>query len=518
MEEKVLEVKNLQKYYGQTCVLNNINLSIEKGKIYGLVGANGSGKSTFMNILFGNSVIEQTGGYTGEIFYEGEKVKIRSTKEAIKKGIGMIHQEFVLIPEMTVAENIKLTRENTKKGWHYIDKEKNNEDVEKVLKQLGFEIDHSYLIKNISVNAKQFVEIARELDKKDLKLLLLDEPTAVLNADDAEKLMNVLKELAENGTSILFCTHRLHEICAICDHVTVFRDGEIVSNYEKSELNMKQLANDMIGYDVEVVKKQSVNDETEDIMHFSDFSVQMPGELLHKMNLDIHKGEILGLTSLSGHGKLAVGYGVMGMYPIEGKVIFEGKEVNVKEVRKNIEQGLFLLPDDRKNMGLLLEHSICDNIIFSGFYGKNKFQKKVFGNYYIKDKKAIDEYVNSQIEKLEIKCEDMEQKTKELSGGNQQKVCIARAIAADPKVLFIMEPTRGVDVGAKEKILDMLVRINREHGTTIVIASSELDELKRISDRIVVFCEGEISKILPPDASEETFAYAYTGEEAEDEK
>ncbi|EOS68655.1 hypothetical protein C818_03463 [Lachnospiraceae bacterium MD308] len=524
MGEYVLEVRNLEKYYGQNKVLDKVNLSIKKGQIYGLIGANGSGKSTLMNILFGNSVISGTGGYSGDVIFEGERTRFRSTTEAIGRGIGMIYQEFMLIPEMTVAENIKLTRENTKSIFgkasgsmlSFVDKRKDNEDAARVLEQLGFQIDNSYLVKNISVNAKQFVEIAREVNKEDLKLLLLDEPTAVLGDEDAGKLIKVLKELAKKGTSVLFCSHRLHEICQVCDHVTVLRDGQVISDYTKDELDMHTLARDMIGYDVAAVKKEHLNREKKEILKFQDFSVYMPGEYLDGLNLDVYQGEILGLTSLSGHGKLAVGYGVMGQFPVRGELLHGSAAMEVKNVRRTIEQGIFLLPDDRKNMGLLLEHSVRDNIIFSGFYGRNLFQKKMGGIFPVKDKKEIERYVEEQIEKLEIKCESADQKVKELSGGNQQKVCIARAVLVAPKVLFVMEPTRGVDIGAKEKILDMLVQINREQGTTIVVASSELEELKRISDRIAVFCEGKLSQILPPDASDEEFAFAFTGEEEED--
>lgn len=521
MEEYILQIKDLTKYFGQNRVLNQVNLSVKKGEIYGLVGANGSGKSTLMNILFGNAVIEETGGYSGEILFEGNPLQVRRTKDAVKRGIGMIHQEFMLIPEMSVAENIKLTRENTSATlekvlgheFSYIDRKNVVEDARKTMEQLGFHIDSSHLVKNISVNAKQFVEIAREVNKKDIKFLILDEPTAVLNQEDAEKLLRVMRELADAGTSILFCTHRLHEICEVCDAVTVIRDGDIVANYRGEEMSVRQLANDMIGYDVQTVERKKKQQEQEEILEFRSFTVDMPGEMLQGVDLKVHKGEVLGMTSLSGHGKLAPGYGVMGMFPSSGEVIYKGKQMDVTKTGDSIRDGIFLLPDDRKNMGLLLEHSVRDNIIFSGFYGKNSFQKKLFGNIHIYDKKAADNYVNQQVEYLGIKCESMEQKTKELSGGNQQKVCIARATAVEPDILFIMEPTRGVDIGAKEKILDALVKLNEEKGTTIIVSSSELDELKRISDRIVVFCEGKISRILPPQAEEEEFALAYTGME-----
>lgn len=522
MKETMLEVRNISKTFGSVQALSNMNLSIRKGEIYGLVGANGSGKSTLMNILFGNSVIEETGGFDGEIYIEGEPVQIRSAKDSMQRGIGMIHQEFVLIPEMTVFENINITRENKHPVFEkilgpdlaYLDRKKDREKSRKILEKLGFQIDETLPVKYLSVNAKQFVEIAREMNKSDLKVLFLDEPTAVLNEEDSGKLMEILKELAKTGISILFCTHRLHEICEICDRVSVIRDGKEVASYERGQLQISQLAKDMIGHDVSQTRRQQEEHKGETILELKQFGVAMPGEELHEVDLEVYQGEILGITSLSGHGKLALGYGLMGMFDTEGEVLLHKEHIEVSQVQKNIEKGLFLLPDDRKNMGLLMDHSVKENIVFSGFYGKKKFTKKVFGNIRIKDQKAMDLFAQEQIEKLGIKCADENQRVRELSGGNQQKVCIARANAMEPEVLVIMEPTRGVDIGAKEKILDLLADMNRQRRTTVLVASSELEELKRICDRIVVFCEGKVSAVLPPDASEEAFALAFTGEEA----
>lgn len=522
MKETILEVKHISKTFGSVKALSDINLSIRKGEIYGLVGANGSGKSTLMNILFGNSVIEETGGFDGEIYIEGKAVHIRSAKESMQNGVGMIHQEFVLIPEMSVSENINITKENRHPALEkflgtelaFLDRKKDREDARKILEKLGFPIDETLPVKYLSVNAKQFVEIAREMNKSDLKVLFLDEPTAVLNEEDSKKLMDILKELAKSGIAILFCTHRLHEICEICDRVSVIRDGKEVSSYNKEQLQIAQLAKDMIGYEFSVTKKQQHSGHPgEAILKLKGFGVAMPGEALHQVDLEVYKGEVLGITSLSGHGKLALGYGLMGMYETVGEVLLHGKKLELSQVQKNIEKGLFLLPDDRKNMGLLMDHSVKENIVFSGFYGKKKFTKKLLGNFRIKDQKEMDRFSREQIEKLKIKCADENQRVRELSGGNQQKVCIARANAMEPEVLVVMEPTRGVDIGAKEKILDLLIDMNRQQETTILVASSELEELKRICDRIVVFCEGKVSGVLSPDAAEEAFALAFTGEE-----
>ena len=242
MKKNILEIKNLTKYFGQNKVLHEVNLSIERGKIHGLVGANGSGKSTIMNILFGNSVISETGGYEGEILLNGEPIRIRSTRDAMKYGFGMIHQEFILIPDMTVAENIKLTRENTKKGasrilgheLSYIDKAQDQEDASSVLNELGFSIDCSYLVKNLSTNAKQFVEIARELDKKNLKFLLLDEPTAALDPIAEADIYSRFNDIAGDKTAV-YISHRLSS-CRFCDEIAVFHEGTIIQKGSHEEL------------------------------------------------------------------------------------------------------------------------------------------------------------------------------------------------------------------------------------------------------------------------------------------
>lgn len=521
MEKFALEIRNLNKYFGNVQVLHDINLQIKKGEIHGIIGPNGSGKSTFMNILFGNSVIKHSGGYEGEIIVDGNTITMDSPQKAIKCGMGMIHQEFTLLPEMSVSENIKLTRENKVKSTEkilgkdlaYIDKQKNNEDAKSILQRLGFNINPNILIKNLSVNAMQFIEIAREIDNDKLKILFLDEPTAVLNEADSNKLMKVMRELADNGITIIFISHRLHEIKEICDRVTVLRDGHVVSRYKKEEMTLKKLTHSMIGYDVIKIKRENRKFKDDNILTMKNFSVNMPGEEVRGINLDVKTGEILGVTSLSGHGKLALGYGVMGLFPSEGAVIMEGENIDVNNIRGNINKGIFLIPDDRKKMGLLMEHSVEDNIIFSGLYGRNKFLKKSMRLFNIKDKEQINDTVEKYIERLDIKCLDKHQKVMQLSGGNQQKICIARALCMNPKILFLLEPTRGVDIGAKEKILDMIIKVNEKNNMTVVVISSELEELKRISDRVAVLCEGRLSNILSPHSSDEEFTLAYTGEE-----
>ena len=520
MEKFALEIRNLNKYFGNIQVLHDINLQVKKGEIHGIIGPNGSGKSTFMNILFGNSVIKHNGGYEGEIIVDGKNIKMDSPQKSINCGMGMIHQEFTLLPEMSVWENIKLTRENKikctekilGKNLAYIDKSRNSKEAKEILKKLGFNIDADLLIKNLSVNAMQFVEIAREIDNNKLKILFLDEPTAVLNEKDSAKLMKVMRNLVNNGMTIIFVSHRLQEIKEICDRVTVFRDGHIVCQYKREEITIKKLTHAMMGYEVIKTRRYKRKNKNKNILTMKNFFVNMPGEEINGIDLDIKEGEILGITSLSGHGKLALGYGIMGLFPYEGTVMMENEIIDVNNIRENINKGIFLIPDDRKKMGLLMEHSVEDNIIFSGLYGKNKFLKKLVKLVKIKDKEKINDVVENYIERLEIKCVNKYQEVMQLSGGNQQKICIARALCMNPKILFLLEPTRGVDIGAKEKILDMIIEMNEKNNMTVVVISSELEELKRISDRVAVLCEGRLSNILPPNSSDEEFTLAYTGE------
>lgn len=514
-----IELNQITKKFGQQTALNGIDLRIGKGEIYGLVGVNGSGKSTLMNILFGNRVISGTGGYEGEIRMGGQRIEIGNTREAISQGIGMIHQEFVLIPELRIYENITLGREKTVVGHgssgfqkiSLLDDRENKKQARHTLKKLGFDLDVSLPVKNLSVHTRQFVEIAREIHKEDLRLLLLDEPTASLNHEDAGILMEIIKDLARGGTSILFCSHRLHEICGICHRVSVLRDGHLAATFDHPQMTVERLAGEMIGHEITATIRErgAVSDET--LLKLTDFSVRTAEEAIQGINLEIRKKEIVGLISLSGHGKSALCYGMMGLYPHTGAVVIDG--VRRKDtIADAIDKGLFLLPDDRKEMGLMLEESVETNITFSAFHIRGRFKKRVLKLFLVPDQKLVAPFVAEQIDRLDIKCTGPKQKVEELSGGNQQKVCFARAAAVAPKLLIVMEPTRGIDIAAKEKILAMIGAMNRQQGIAMLVASSEIEELKRICDRIVVLCEGRISAILEPDADEAAFALALTGE------
>jgi len=505
--EKIMEIIGVSKSYGVVKALDDVSIDLYKGKIHGLVGTNGSGKSTLLNILLGNSIISESGGYEGEVKLRGKK--INPFKHKYKGELGMIHQEFILIEGMTVWENVNIGHEITSKKTtkylgnelSYILKYENKIQVEKILKELEIDIDLDLKVENLSTNIKQFIEIAREIKRKDLKILFLDEPTASLNKVDSGILMKILVSLAKKGLTIVFISHRLDEVAKLCDYVTVIRDGKLISNHKREELDIKIMGKQMTGYDVEQSSVHKRIVQGEKILELIDYSVALPGDESKNINLCITEGEIIGITSLSGHGKLSLGHGIGGLIESKGKVKYYGKEIELdrKNISKNIKKGIIVLTEDRKNINLLMDQSIEENIAFTAALTKGNFMKKgILGRLGFRDNKKIKRYSKDCIATYDIKASSSKQRLKELSGGNQQKVCIARAVALDPKLLFVGEPTRGIDVAAKEKVLQTLVDLNREKNTTIVIASSEVDELERICDRIIVLEKGSIVNTISP--------------------
>lgn len=519
--ESIIKLKNISKRFGQHAVLKSVSLEIRPGEIHGLVGENGAGKSTLLNILFGRSIINQTGGYTGQIYINGRRQQISTTQDAIAAGIGMVHQEFALIPHMNVAENITIRHEKTfallqhKRTAQFalIHKKANHAQAKAVLNRLGVSIDTREKIEHLSVTFKQFVELAREINKTDLKLLILDEPTGTLGKEDADRLLEILTQLSAQGIAIILVSHRLEEIMAVCDQITVLRDGEVSGRFSKENYDIEKIAACMIGRTVEQVQSHARAITGRVVLGFRDFSVNMPGETIKNINLDIYEGEVIGIAGLAGHGKLALGNGTLGIYPSTGEVYFNNTLLDCANTAAVLNQGLYLLSEERRETGLLLEHSVKDNIVFSAVQQQNRFLKAFpLPCLRLLDKKAAADFAQESIRHLDIRCRNPQQKVRLLSGGNQQKVCLARALAMQPQVLFVAEPTRGIDIGAKEIILQELLQINRKMGTTIVIASSELDELKRICDRIVIMYEGQTHAVLPADCDPLELTLALSGQ------
>lgn len=523
--EYILEVKNLSKKFDENYALKDVNFNLKKGEIHGIVGANGSGKSTLLNILFGSSYIEDTGGYEGDIWIDNRKTEIKNTYDAVSNGIGMVYQELALLGTLDIKSNIKINRENIYtnikkflgKDLALVDEKKNKQDAKIALSKLGIDINTNLLVMNLSVNIKQFIEIARELDKNNLKILMLDEPTAPLNREDTKLLVEALKSITSRGTSIIFISHRLEEIKELCDRVTILRDGNVAASYLKDEFDMDKIAVDMVGKQVVKVLKERNKTSSNNVISFKDIEVKYGEKVFKDISLDIKQGEILGITGLAGHGQEIFSYGLMGLYDMKGEVFFDTEEITPGDIPSIFNKGIYMLPDERKEIGLLLEEPIWKNIIFGSWKTKRDFFKNPnFKGLSFLNHKAIDKYVNTVIEDLNIKVKDIWQPVKELSGGNQQKVCIARALTIEPKVLFIGEPTRGIDIYSKEIILDLILKMNREKNMTIIISSGEIGELKRICDRIVVMYEGSIFGIFDPDEKDEVFSLAVSGRKYED--
>ena len=505
-------MRNIQKDFFGNQVLTDINLTLREGEVLGLVGENGAGKSTLMKILFGMDVIRETGGYGGDVLIHGEKVSFSTPFDALKAGIGMVHQEFSLIPGFTATENILLNREPKKSNvvseifgdrLNTLDYKQMNERSAEAIKKMGVHIDQHMVISDMPVGHKQFTEIARELSKDNLKLLILDEPTAVLTEKEAAALLDSIRSMAARGISVIFITHRLQEILSVCDKVVIMRDGVVVKDTPASETNVSEITRCMVGRSVDLSSaKREIVDHSgaKNILSIRNLWVDMPGETVRNVTLDVKEGEILGIGGLAGQGKLGIPNGVMGLYEAGGTVEFDGKEIPLNSPRKCLDASL--ASEDRRGVGLLLDETLEWNVAFPAMQIQNKFLKKI-GPVTWRDEKAIHDITQKYIGELMIKCTSSLQKARELSGGNQQKICLAKAFALEPRFLFVSEPTRGIDVGAKALVLDALKRFNRENGVTVVMISSELEELRQTCDRIAIVSGGRIAGILPATDSSE---------------
>lgn len=517
MKAPLLEMRNIKKNFFGNQVLTDISFTLGEGEVLGLCGENGAGKSTLMKILFGMDVIRETGGYQGDILINGEKVTFNTPFDALNAGIGMVHQEFSLIPGFTATENIFLNREPVKKNiiaevfgdkLNTLDYSEMTAGADQAIEKMGFSIDKDMLISNMPVGHKQFTEIARELSKDNLKLLILDEPSAVLTEKEAEALLASIKTMSEKGIAVIFITHRLHEILSVCDKVLVMRDGFVAKEVPASETNVSEITRWMVGRNVDMGFKAGAVDhsDAETVMSIEHLWVDMPGEIVRDVNLEVKKGEILGIGGLAGQGKLGIPNGVMGLYEAGGKVVFKGEEIPLNSPRKCLDSSIAFVSEDRRGVGLLLDETLEWNIAFPAMQIQGKFLKKLCGGLVKwRDDKAITEVTEEYIEELAIKCTGTKQKAKELSGGNQQKICLAKAFALEPDFLFVSEPTRGIDVGAKALVLDALRKFNRESGVTVVMISSELEELRQVCDRIAIVSGGKISGILPASEPSEEF-------------
>lgn len=525
-QELFLEMNDISKKYGDNQVLKGINLTIKQGEIHALLGENGAGKSTLMNVLFGMPVIHSTGGYGGMIKINGVPTEIKSPQHAMKLGIGMVHQEFMLIPGFTVAENIKLNCEPCQDNWYsnilakvfgkrmaLLDIDQMGRDARAALDIVDVSISENLLVEGLSVGYMQFIEIAREIDKKQVKLIVFDEPTAVLTESEANRLLKVMKQLAEAGIAIIFITHRLDEAMEVCDNITILRDGEVIATKKTEETNAIELAELMVGRKIEKIStktKKATKEDVSIILELKDFGVDMPGEYTDGVDLKVYQGEIFGIGGLGGQGKLSIPNGIMGLYPTRGNVVLNGENIENISTGTMLDKGCAFVSEDRRGTGLLLDSSIETNIMVTSMQSQHGFLKRV-GFFTQADKAKIRKHSLEMIKKLDIRCTGPAQHMRRLSGGNQQKVCVARALTLNPQLLLVSEPTRGIDIGAKRLLLEYLVRLNQEQGVTIIITSSELAELRSVCDRIAIISGGKVEGILSPNDSDTNYGLAMSG-------
>ncbi|MCC7141407.1 MAG: sugar ABC transporter ATP-binding protein [Candidatus Eisenbacteria bacterium] len=534
MPAPALALTDIKKQYFGNAVLKGVSLEVGVGEIHALVGENGAGKSTLMNILFGMPVIRETGGYEGTIRLGGDVIDPRTPSDAMARGVGMVHQEFMLLPGFSITENIKLNRERTRPnlisrglrpllrsraaGLESLDMATMRSDTRAALKQIGMSLDEMLPVAGLPVGHMQFIEIAREVDKENARLLVFDEPTAVLTETEADDLLRTMRMLAAQGIAILFITHRLDEVMTVADRITVLRDGEVVARVDRKDATVPRLAELMIGRALPEGErsrpKRTLSDEV--ILSVRGLEVEMPGEEVRGVDLEVRRGEILGLAGLAGQGKIGIANGLMGLYPARGQVTWKGEPFPLGHPREALRRGLAFVSEDRRQVGLLLDEAIERNIAASALEARGMFLRGPFarsnGALALYDQKAARLHAKAQIEALDIRCRGPQEAVRRLSGGNQQKVCLARALTLDPELLFVSEPTRGIDVGAKDRVLNLLIDANRNEGKTIVLTSSELLELRRVCDRIAVIDAGRVAGVLPPDAPDVEFGLLFAGE------
>jgi putative multiple sugar transport system ATP-binding protein len=482
----ILEMRDITKLFPGVTALSHVNLAIKRGEIHALVGENGAGKSTLMNILSG---VYPHGTYTGSIVFEGAECSFKEVKESEKKGIGIIHQELALIPYLSVGENIFLRNERAKRS--IIDWDKTYQDANKFLDLVGLKENPHTPVKDISVGKQQLVEIAKALSRN-VKLLILDEPTASLNEDDSEHLLELLLDLKAKGLTSILISHKLNEVSQVADSITIIRDGLTVETLEKGvdAMDEDRIIKGMVGRElVDRFPKRTpkLGDIAFEVVDWNAFSPINPErQMIKHVNLKVRKGEVVGLAGLMGAGRTELAMSIFGRsygLHISGRAFKNGEEIALNSVQQAIDQGISYTTEDRKTAGLNLIGDIKENITIAGL-------KKVSRRWVIDRDREIG-VAEEYRAKLNIRSSSILQKAGNLSGGNQQKVVLSKWIFTEPDILILDEPTRGIDVGAKFEIYTIINKLADE-GKSVIFISSELPEILGISDRIYVMNDGKI--------------------------
>ncbi|WP_105145046.1 ABC transporter ATP-binding protein [Streptococcus suis] len=484
--DNVIEMRNITKIFGEFVANDHINLHVRRGEIHALLGENGAGKSTLMNMLAG--LLEPT---SGEIAINGEVVSIDSPSKAAHLGIGMVHQHFMLVDAFTVAENIILGSETTKAG--VIDLKKAIAEIKELSERYGLEVDPTAKVADISVGAQQRVEILKTL-YRGADLLIFDEPTAVLTPAEISELLKIMKKLIEEGKSIILITHKLDEIRAVADRVTVIRRGKSIETVDVAGATNEDLAEWMVGRSVSFKTEKIASNPKEVILSIKDLVVNENRGIpaVKGLNLEVRAGEVVGIAGIDGNGQSELIQAITGLRKVKsGSITIKGEEVVGKTPRKITEMQVSHVPEDRHRDGLVLQMSVAENIALQTYY-KEPNSKNGILNYNI-----INEKARQLMEEFDVRGASELVPSKALSGGNQQKAIIAREIDRNPDLLIVSQPTRGLDVGAIEYIRKRLIA-ERDKGKAVLVVSFELDEILDVSDRIAVIHDGTIHGIVDP--------------------
>lgn len=491
MNAPILEMKNITKEFPGVKALNNVSFRVSEGEIHCLVGENGAGKSTLMKVLSG---VYPYGTYTGDILFGGKEQRFSSIRDSEKAGIAIIYQELALVPEMTVYENIFLGHE-IRKG-PIVDWYETIKRAGEMLQKVRLNINPGTKVKDLSVGKQQLVEIAKALSKE-VKLLILDEPTSALNEDDCENLFALLQDLKKHGVTCVLISHKLREVIRIADSVTVLRDGQTICTLDakKGEVTEQALVKNMVGREIDNIypkrERKKSNEIVLEVRNWSAYSPALGRDILKDVNFHLKKGEIVGFAGLMGSGRTELALSIFGNpdgYQIKGDLYVKGRKVQFNHPQDAIRAGIAYVTEDRKGDGLILIQDVKQNITLANL--------KEIAMRYVIDKNAEVKVANDYRNSLNIKTPSVEQKVLNLSGGNQQKVSVAKWLFVKPEILILDEPTRGIDVGAKYEIYTIMTRLV-EQGMSIIMISSELPEILGMSDRVYIVSSGKISGELP---------------------
>lgn len=493
-----LELKGITKKFVDLVANDSINLKVNDSEILGILGENGAGKSTLMNIVYGLLSAD-----SGEILIDGQKVEINSPADALAVGIGMVHQHFMLVPVFTVAENIVLGHEQSQRGVITLTEAKTK--IKKICDEFKFEIDPDALIENLPVGVQQRVEIIRAL-MYDAKVLILDEPTAVLTPQETDELLNMMRVLKSKGTSIIFITHKLREVKAVADQITVIRRGKVVGTVDPST-SQEQLASLMVGRDVDLKVDKSNSTPGATALKIDGLNIydQSGRAIVSNLSIEIKSGEILAIAGVQGNGQSEIARAIMNLEAhVTGSIKIEGSEILGSTVHESIKSGIAFIPESRELDGLIGSFSIAENLIL------NVHDTEPFAKFGQLSKIAIANNANERVEEFDIRTQSISDTASSLSGGNKQKVVLARELSRNVKVVVASQPTRGLDVGSIEFVHERILA-ERASGRAILLISTELDEVIALADRIAVIYRGEILGIVEPSVTREKLGLMMAG-------